>query len=191
MESENHKIRKIPVPAWLFVMAMTAALEALVHIWVADSFVWGRFLAVTAFGVGFGGLLGLLVNLIPSEKVQKWTTVAVSLALVVLYLMEYFIEDAYQTYMPMISVISGAGGVATGFMDIVVVLLGRNLLRIGMLLLPIGLYAVFAQPVPLSWKGRGILAGAAAGCYLLGVIHPGDIQWLRGLFFPRKNAASN
>lgn len=27
-------------------------------------------------------------------------------------------------------------------------------------------------------------------CYLLGVIHPGDIQWIRGLFFPSKNAAS-
>ena len=173
MESENRKIRKIrkiPVPAWLFVMAMTVALEALVHIWVADTFVWGRFLAIITFGAGFGGLLGLLVNLIPSEKVQKWTTVAVSLALVVLYLTEYFIEDAYQTYMPMISVISGAGGVATGFGDVVVTLLGRNLLRIGMLLLPIALYALYAQPLPLSWKNRGILAGAAAGCYLLGVI---------------------
>lgn len=27
-------------------------------------------------------------------------------------------------------------------------------------------------------------------CYLLGVIHPGDIRWVRGLFFPSKNAAS-
>lgn len=27
-------------------------------------------------------------------------------------------------------------------------------------------------------------------CYLLGVIHPRDIRWLRGLFFPSKNAAS-
>ena len=27
-------------------------------------------------------------------------------------------------------------------------------------------------------------------CYLLGVIHPGDIQWLHSLFFPSKNAAS-
>lgn len=27
-------------------------------------------------------------------------------------------------------------------------------------------------------------------CYLLGVVHPGDIQWLRRLFFPSKNAAS-
>lgn len=27
-------------------------------------------------------------------------------------------------------------------------------------------------------------------CYLLGVIHPGDIRWIQGLFFPSKNAAS-
>ena len=27
-------------------------------------------------------------------------------------------------------------------------------------------------------------------CYLLGTVHPGDIQWIRGLFFPQKNSAS-
>lgn len=157
----------LPVPAWLFVAVMTAALEGLVHIWVQDTIVWGRFLALMAFAFGFGGVLGLLVSLIPG-KAQKWVAVAVSLALVVFYLMQYFLQDAYQAFMPLTTVLAGAGGVATGFGDVVVQLLGRNILRILLVLAPVVLYAVFAEPVAITWKRRGILAWAAVTCYLLG-----------------------
>lgn len=157
----------LPIPAWLFVAVMTAALEGLVHIWVTDAIVWGRFLALMAFAFGFGALLGLLVSLLPG-KAQKWTAVAVALVLVVFYLMQYFLQDAYQTFMPMTTVLAGAGGVAASFGDLVVQLLNRNVLRIALVLAPVALYAVFAQPVAVRWKLWGQIACFCLTFYLLG-----------------------
>ncbi len=163
---EKKKI-SLPIPAWLFVAVMAALLEGLVHTWVNDTIVWGRFLALMAFAFGFGGMLGLLVSLLPG-KAQKWTAVAVTLVLVVFYLMQYFLQDAYQAFMPLTTVLAGAGGVATGFGDVVVQLLGRNVLRITLILAPVVLYAVFAEPVAVRWKLRGMIAWASLTCYLLG-----------------------
>lgn len=55
------------------------------------------------------------------------------------------------------------------FMSTVLQLLGRNLHRIGLMLLPVVLYAIFARPVKTGWKVRAVLAVAAAMLYLLGI----------------------
>lgn len=173
MESKKNRIPKLPVYSCLFITLVTVLYEALLHLWVSNTLVPGRFVAVLAFAGGFGGILGFLVSLITNKKAQKWVTFALTLILAVLYLMEYFIEDAYQTYMTLNTVIGGAGGVATGFLDVVVNLLGRNLWRIGLFLLPPAAYLLLADPRIISWKRRGVLAGAVAVCYLLGffVVH--------------------
>lgn len=170
----------LPIPAWLFVAAMAAVLECLVHTWVADTIVWGRFLALMAFALGFGSLLGLLVCLFPG-KTQKWVAVVVSLVLVVFYLMQYFLQDAYQAFMPMTTVLAGAGGVATSFGDLVVQLLSRNVVRIALVLAPVVLYAVFAEPVTVRWKLRGLIASFSLVCYLLGffLVHSCTVDALR------------
>ena len=168
MESTKTRLPRIPVRSCLFLTLVTVLYEVLLHLWVADVLMTGRFVAISAFAGGFGGILGFLVSLITNKKVQKWVTFAVTLLLAVLYLMEYFIEDAYQTYMTLQTVIGGAGGVATGFLDVVVNLLGRNLWRIGLFLLPPAAYLLLAAPRIISWKRRSVLAGAVAVSYLLG-----------------------
>ena len=168
MESKKNRIPQIPLRSCLFVILVTVLYEALLHLWVANTLVPGRFLAILAFAGGFGGALGFLVSLITNKSAQKWVTFAVTLILAVLYLMEYFIEDAYQTYMTLNTVIGGAGGVATGFLDVVVTLLSRNLWRIGLFLLPPVAYLLLADPQIIRWKRRGVLAGAVAASYLLG-----------------------
>lgn len=132
----RQKFGEIPVPGWLFLAVMVVYHEWLLHLWVMDSLHWGRLAVVTAFGLGFGGVFGLLISLIPSRKAAKWVAVA--------------------------------GGVAEDYLSLVLSLLARNLWRIGLLLLPTVLYAVFCRDVRTGWLLRGGIVLAAAACFCLG-----------------------
>lgn len=165
----KEKIGKRCLPSWLFLPLLVAYNELILHIWVTQTFQVGRLLAVLAFAMGFGCILGLLTALLPSERASKWVAVGLATVVAVVCLMEYFLLDAYKTFMPPITIISGAGGVAGEYLDIVLSLLGRNLWRIGLMLLPILLYALFCHSGKSGWKLRGALAGAAAVLYLLGI----------------------
>lgn len=164
----REKLEKYPIPAWAFVVFMAVYNEWILHLWITERFHGGRLAALTAFAFGFGTALALLVSLLP-PKAAKWTAVAVSTIVSVIWVTEYFISDAYQVFMTPNTVISGAGGVAKDYFDLVVSLVVRNLWRIGLLLLPAALYALFGRSTRTTWKLRGILAGAAAVCYLLGI----------------------
>lgn len=165
----KEKLGRFPFPEWLFLALMVVYHEVILHLWVAESFHWGRLVAVMAFGLGFGGIFGFLVSLIPSRRVAKWTAVAGSLALTVLWLTEYFVSDAYQTFMPLKLILGGAGGVAQDYLSLVLSLLGRNLWRIGLMLLPAVLYALFCCGTNVTWKCRGGIGVAALFCFLLGL----------------------
>lgn len=71
MESKKNRIPKLPVYSCLFITLVTVLYEALLHLWVANTLVPGRFVAVLAFAGGFGGILGFLVSLITNKKAQK------------------------------------------------------------------------------------------------------------------------
>lgn len=163
------KIGKLCFPSWLFLPLLVVYNELILHIWITEAFQVGRLLAVLAFGMGFGCVLGLVTALFPSERASKWVAVGLATVVAVAGLMEYFLLDAYKTFMPPITIISGAGGVAGEYLDVVLSLLGRNLWRIGLMLLPILLYALFCHSGKTGWKLRGVLAGAAAVLYLLGI----------------------
>ncbi|MGM9550392.1 MAG: LTA synthase family protein [Faecousia sp.] len=164
----RQKIGNVPVPGWLFALAAVVYCETLLHLWTMESFSFGRFAAVTLFAIGFGGLLGQLACFIGHTKWGKWITAALVAVVSVFYIVEYFVNDAYQTFMPMGTLLGGAKGVATDFADVVVMLILKDFWRILVVLLPVILFAVFARPVTTSWKVRWfVLAGAVAG-YLLG-----------------------
>lgn len=151
------KIGKLCLPSWLFLPLLVAYNELILHMWVTQTFQVGRLLAVLAFAMGFGCVLGLLTALLPSERASKWVAVGMAAVVAVVCLMEYFLLDAYKTFMPPITIISGAGGVAGEYLDIVLSLLGRNLWRVGLMLLPILLYALFCHSGKSGWKLRGPL----------------------------------
>ena len=156
--------KKLCLPGWCVLPALVLYDELLLYFWT-NSVSADRLAVITAFALGLGGLLGLLVSLIKKEKWEKIATVLVAAGLMVLFLAEYFIQDAYQTFMTFSTMLEGANGVATSFGDIVGSLLLRNLWRIGLMLLPIVGYAVFAKTRPASWRIRSALAAVTVAAY--------------------------
>ena len=61
---------RFALPGWLFVMANVLYQELALHFWLDAPFLLGRFLAVAAFGLGLGCLLGFLSSLLPSARAQ-------------------------------------------------------------------------------------------------------------------------
>ena len=167
-ESPKKQKAKKPLylPAWIFIPAMVLYNELLLHFWTADTLVPGRLLTVTLFALAFGSALGALVSLL-RPKAQKWVAIAVAVLVSVISLMEYFLHDAYQNFMPFVTIFAGAGGVMTDYLEMIVSLLVRNLWRIGLVLLPIVLYAVICTCKQQKWLFRGLLAVTAVVLYLV------------------------
>lgn len=159
--------KRVKMPGWLFLMGMSLYLELLLHFWTTDTIVLGRLAAVAAFALAFGAASGLISGLFPA-KAEKWIAVVFGSLMAVLCLLEYFINDAYGVYMPMISVIANAEGVATGYFSTVMTLLAKSLWRIALVLLPVVLYAIFAQPQRKNWKIRSVIACLTALLYAAG-----------------------
>ena len=164
----KNAIGKIPVPGWLYVIAVALYCETILHIWVMDEFSLPRFVAVLAFALGFGGVLAQIVSFIGHKTWGKWVTVAITGIVAVFYIVEYFVNDAYMVFMPMGTLLGGAKGVATDFADVVIQLVIRDFWRILVVLLPVVLYAVFAAPVKTSWRMRWFGLVIALAAYLLG-----------------------
>ena len=164
--------RKFNFPAPLFTVLVTVFYELLLYIWVPEEFRPGQLLQVLIFGLAFGTALGFLTGLFGWGKV---CAVAVTLVLAVVYMTEYFIRDAYQCFMTFRTVLAGADGIATGFFSVVVSLVLRNLWRIGLVLLPIVLYGIFAKPRKLRAWQKMLPALLAAALYVLGLF---TVSWL-------------
>ena len=162
------KINKCPIPGWLAAMATVLYCETLLHLWTTDAVSAGRFAAVLAFALGFGGVLGQIVSFIGHKNWGKWVTVALLTVVSVFYIVEYFVNDAYMTYMPMGTLLGGAKGVATDFADVVAALVVKDFWRILVMLLPVILYALLAVPTATSWRTRWCGLAAALAAYLLG-----------------------
>lgn len=168
MESKE-KFGKVRFPGWLFLILTVVYNELLLHFWITEQIQPGRLLVVLAFALGFGGILALLTSMISSEKAVKWVSIGLAVIVAVIWLMEYFISDAYKTFMTPATIFSGAGGVAKDYLDLVLSLLGRSFWRIVVALVPTVLYALFFHPGTIGWKSRGILAAFCMIAYLLGI----------------------
>ena len=158
---------KIPFPAWAFTALMVLYNELMLHFWITEELRAGRLAAVAAFALGLGAVLALVTAFL-KEKGSKWAAVALSFAVTVIMLVEFFVSDAYQVFMTPETIISGAGGVAQDYFDLVVSLVLGDLWRIALMVLPIVLYALFCRGTVSGWKLRGALAAAAVLLYLLG-----------------------
>lgn len=160
--------RKLLIPAWAFLAAVVFYHEMVLYVWSADAFQFGRLVAISAFALGFGGLLGFLTSLLPSATAQKWMACGIGLLLAVVYLVEYFLYDAYKTFMTLSAVANGAGGVATGYLTTVLSLLAHNWWRIFMMLLPSVLYAVFCRGSNVKWALRAGILIVSVVLYVMG-----------------------
>lgn len=171
------KLPKLSLPAWVFPACMALFHEVILHLWAMDTFVFSRFLSVTLLAMGFGCLLGFLISLIPSPSWAKGVSIALSLGMTVLWMTEYYITDAYGGFMTLGTVLGGAGGVATDFLDVVLGLLSQEWLRIVLMLLPTLAFALMCRVKPSGKISRICLAAGVAALYLLGA---GTVAWLGG-----------
>ena len=164
--------KKPILPAWIFLPVMVLYNELLVHLWTAETLVPGRLATVTLFALAFGGALGFLASLLPG-KAQKWTAVVLSLLVSVISLMEYFLHDAYQNFMPFVTIFAGAGGVMTDYLEMILSLLVRDFWRIVVVLLPILAYVLFTKCTKESWKLRIVLVLVTLVLYVMsfGAVH--------------------
>ena len=161
-------LQTIPVPGWLFAIFTVLYCETLLHLWILEEFVFGRFAAIVAFALGFGGLLGQIASFIGHKKWGKWVTTVLVGIVAAFYIVEYFVSDAYVTFMDIGTLLGGAKGVATDFGDVVIQLVIRDFWRIVVVMLPVILFALFAKPVKTSWKVRWFGLAMAVAAYLVG-----------------------
>lgn len=164
----KEKLQACPIPAWAYGMGTVLYCEMLLQLWVAEEISAARLGTVLAFAVGFGGLLGQILSFIGERKWGKWVSVALVGLVSVFYIVEYFVNDAYMSFMPMGTLLGGAKGVATDFADVVVTLVLRDLWRILVVLLPTILFALLAKPVATGWKTRWFGLVLALAGYLGG-----------------------
>lgn len=165
----------LPIPAWLFAIFTAVYCELLLHLWISETLIPGRLAAVLAFALGFGGILAQIVSFLGQKRWGKWVSVALVGLVAALYITEYFILDAYMTFMTLGTVFGGAKGVATDFADVAFGLIFRGFWRILVMLLPVFAYALLAKPVATSWRLRWFglvlaLAGYAGGFVIVDAV---------------------
>lgn len=168
MKKFKEKLGTIPCPGWLFAIGVVVYCETLLHIWITEEFMANRVSGILLFAVGFGGVLGQIAAFIGHKNWGKWVTVALTGLVSAFYIVEFFVADAYQTFMPLGTLLGGAKGVATDFGDVVVDLVLRDFWRIILVMLPVVLYALFACPTKTSWRSRWIGLALAVVAYLAG-----------------------
>ena len=159
---------QFPIPVWLFAMLTIGYCETLLHLWITpDPLPW-RFAVVVAFGLGFGGFLGLLLSFLPNRSWRKWGSTGLIGLVSAFYLVEFFVRDSYTTFMPLGTLLSGAGNVARDFLDPVIDAVTNGWWRILLILLPAILFAIFANPPKSGRKDRCILLAAILLAYVSG-----------------------
>ena len=166
---------RIAIPGWLFALVMVVFNELMLHLWTNSSVNPTRLGIVLAFALGFGGVLAFLISLLPA-KIGKWVSIVAVLLFTILVFVEYFINESFQNFMPFSMMVAGAEGVAGTFMDQVYDLIFGHLAHIGLLVLPVVLYALFAGPGKRCWKCSAILAGSTAAVYVAAFLIMGSIS---------------
>lgn len=169
------------IMAWLMIPSF-CLYEVLFHVWAKQSLV-----SISVFSiVGFAGCLAAVLNILGCllpQKARKWYTAAVTFLFAVIVMAEFFVNEAFQSYMTLQRIVTGAGGVAGGFAEVVVHQFLANWWRIVLVLLPIAcmLSAKKTDALPKRYcLGKSLLAAvifagyAAAG--LFGQF--GDVQTL-------------
>ena len=158
---ERHKKPIKTIPGWLYLGLMVVYHEVLLHLWTTPDGTVHQMAAVFLFALTTGAVLALFTSFLPGRAGKRVAFVC-SIVLTVLYMTEYFLENAFQLFMSLSVVAAGAGGVATDFVDTVKTLILINFWRIVLLLVPTILFALFCRPKRVRRYTAPRLAGVAA-----------------------------
>ena len=166
--------QKDTAPGWILILLMPVLYEIMLHCWITEQVMLTQLLCAAGFGLVLGAVLAIPVSFIRDWKAQKYVAIGLSFVLTVVYLMEYFLNDAYQVFMSISTILDGADGVMGDYGDLIVSLVTRNLWRIGLAILPIVVFSIFAYGAKTNWKHRSVVGGMGvlalvAGIFLSGV----------------------
>lgn len=153
-------MRKFQISAisGIFISVIPVFYELLLHLWISSSAAGFHVFTAIFFAFGLGTLLAALILLVPGHRARIWIAAAAALLLAVVFMTEFFINDAFRNFMAPGLVVAGAGGVANGFMDVIQNLLLRSWWRIALVLLPAVLLAVFIKADTASRRNALIFA---------------------------------
>ena len=171
-ENLKSKMKKINIPAWVFLLFSLLFDELLLHFWTLEQPSLFRFLCVLFFSLSFALFAGFFSSLGRSAVFSRVFAVVIASVYAVFLLIEYFSLDAYKVYMTPASIFAGAEGVATGFGSTVLAVVLKGFWRILLIALPVVLYAVFGHMG--NWgrtRGlalRGLLAFSCLFTFCLG-----------------------
>lgn len=144
-EKLRAKLKRINIPAWIFLCFSIVFDELLLHFWTLEQPNVFRFLCVLFFSLSFALFVGFFSSLGKSAAFSRIFSVVIASIYAIFLLIEYFSLDAYKVYMTPASIFAGAEGVATGFGDTVLSVVIKGIWRILLIILPIVLYAVFGH----------------------------------------------
>ena len=134
---------------WMLPVAV-CFLELLFHIWVGGTVSAAAMLNLIGFSLTFGGLLNILVSVLP-PKGSKWASALLIFLVAVAVMVELLLEQAYGSFMRPSRVVTGAAGVLTDYTDVVVEMIVNNWWRILIALIPVML--VLFSGIPGKEKG--------------------------------------
>lgn len=142
----SRTLRRNHVYFGLILPVFCLIYELLFQSWIADGITFfGLLLPILISGM-IGLVLGALVELPPDWRVKRWTFGIVTVLIAAVYLVEYYVHDAYHMFMTPALIFRGAKGVAMDYGDIVVGLLTRDFWRILLMVGPAILVAALAEP---------------------------------------------
>ena len=134
---------------WLFLLLAVAYVyfESLFRISTLGQFFSGSTGFMLLFALCWGMLGFIIATAIPNRKVSVVLTSVQLLLTGVIFLVEYFTYRYFKVFYDVTTVIGGAGGVATDFMDVILSLIfcWDGFLKISLFLLPGLLYVFFLR----------------------------------------------
>lgn len=159
-----------PVPYGLLPVGLAVIYEFLFRWWSGISVAPGSLLAPLSYCAAIGLIAGVIVELIPKEKGKRWFIGIFGLLGTTIYLVEFYVLDAWHMFMTPAMIVQGAGGVMTDYTELVVSLLFRDSWRILLMLALPGLSAWLLTPLPAAKRRIRGLASHVVCLALLGTV---------------------
>lgn len=167
------------LPAWAFVILSVLFDELMLHFWTTDALRLGRVLSIVLFTGSFAVLLAFFVSLGNTAKLCRILALVFASIMAVLYLVEFFLDDAFKVFMSPLDIFERTGDIAGDFASTVFVQVLKNFWRILLLLAPIVVYGIFAHRC--QWgrvNGIRIRVLLPVVCALTLLLALGCLNWL-------------
>lgn len=149
---------------WILLPAV-CYLELLFHYWVSGSFTAGQIMDLVGFSLCVGGTLNILAAALPRRGSRWFSAIAVFLCTAIM-MVEYMLGAAYNYYMRPTRIVTGAAGVLTDYLDVVIDMIIANWWRILLALIPF--LALLLSGEEGRKKLRKRLVAASLACIIAG-----------------------